>query len=59
MTPITMDNTFTFFSITEASLYLKGNITCTGNIYKALKDQSKTAYGHKWTFAKYGELHGV
>lgn len=52
MTPITMDNYFTFFSITEASIYVKNSEVGCGNIYNACSGKLKSAYGHTWKFAK-------
>lgn len=52
MVPVTMDNFFTFFSITEAALYVTGNTNAAGNIYNACRGKLKTAYQHQWKFIK-------
>jgi predicted GIY-YIG superfamily endonuclease len=52
MKPVTMDNSFTFFSISEASMYCLGDSSGSGNIYKCCKGNLKSAYKHTWEFAK-------
>lgn len=52
MIPVTMDDKFTFFSVSEAALYCKNNLNASGNIYNVCIGKLKTAYGHNWKFAK-------